>query len=272
MAITLAQPYDQGSQQGMGRPASPQHHSPQAPGMYEQLKQQAAQKALNKGMDTGFEYLEGLSAAPETTSTMAGPISANPLPGSLQANVTKSLTATPKTAAQMFANTGPVAAPAGGPLASATALPGSLASNVTTSAMAPSASSLMGAGTAAGTTAAGTGAATTAGAAGAASPGMLAAAGPAAPYVAAGLAADELLGLGIRKNILGFNAGGLALGGGPLALQMMKKAKDENKMPLGGIASMLMESGGPVSKVKYAAHGGEVKESIEVQYNKGPLA
>lgn len=269
MAITLAQPYDQGSQQGMGRPASPQHHSPQAPGMYEQLKQQAASKALNKGMDTGFEYLEGLSAAPETTSKMAGPISANPLPGSLQANVTKSLTATPKTAAQMFANTGPVAAPAGGPLASATALPGSLASNVTTSAMAPSASSLMGAGTTAAGTTAGTTAATTAGAA---SPGMLAAAGPAAPYVAAGLAADELLGLGIRKNILGFDAGGLALGGGPLALQMMKKAKDENKMPLGGIASMFMEYGGPVSKVKYAAHGGEVKESIEVQYNKGPLA
>lgn len=271
MAITLAQPYDQGSQQGMGRPAAPQHHSPQAPGMYEQLKKQAAVKALDKGMDTGFEYLEGLSAAPETetTSTLAGPISANPLPGSLQANVTKSLTATPKTAAQMFANTGPVAAPAGGPLASATTLPGSLASNVTTSAMAPSASSLMGAGTAAGTTAAGTGAATTAGAA---SPGMLAAAGPAAPYVAAGLAADELLGLGIRKNILGFNAGGLALGGGPLALQMMKKAKDENKMPLGGIASMFMEYGGPVSKVKYAAKGGEVNESIEVQYNKGPLA
>ena len=143
----------------------------------------------------------------------------------------------------------------------------------------------------------------------AAGTGAMASMGAAVPYVGAALAADELLGLGIREKIFGFAEGGevpskfkgfaklpeavqqkidpdaagkyahggeveyAGMGGmmglGPLAL---KKMQEEGVTSGGLLGLAMMSAGGPVSKVKYIAAGGEVKEHVEVQYNKGPLA
>jgi hypothetical protein len=91
--------------------------------------------------------------------------------------------------------------------------------------------------------------------------GAMATMGAAVPYVGAALLADEVLGLGLRESVLGFNQGGqvkptyAAMGLGPLA---MKKMKEEG-MPMGmGLASMLSEGGtaGPL----YASEG---RKSVE---------
>ena len=59
------------------------------------------------------------------------------------------------------------------------------------------------------------------------------------------------------------------MGLGPLAI---KKMQEEGVTSGGLLGLAMMSAGGPVSKVKYIAAGGEVKEHVEVQYNKGPLA
>ena len=263
------------------------------PGPMEQLGNMAKQRAMQKGVAKGEELVTeyGGKAIDYGKEALGfgtpGPL-APATPSATQMTALQSVAPTASApmapaatmgvspgAAQAVLGSGSSAAPAVANAAgmTGTQLAGTTAAELAAGKMAEQAA--LGGVTGGATTGATTGALTNAATAGAGGGGMLASAGAAMPYVGAALLADEVLGLGIRKNVLGFNKGGFvnplykanggaAMGFGPLALQAMK----ENRIKTPGLLGLaMMSAGGPVNQVEYKGDGGEVK----ISYG-GPLS
>jgi len=249
MAVQIARPNDMMMRDPLKgpiyRPNPTQQQRPE-PSAAEQFGQMAQNRAMEKGLQTGEEkIMEGASsfmtpsvAAPSATqmNAMSSMAGQGLSPGAAQAVMGSGSSAAPLVAQAAGQTAGQLAATTGSQLA--------------------------------------TGAATNAAAAGAGT-GAMATMGAAVPYVGAALLADEVLGLGLRENVLGFDKGGqveptyanmgkmiMSGGLGPLAIKKMK----EEGMPMGmGLASMLSE-GGEVRGVEQQLETGKRQDM-----SKGPL-